>query len=1104
MNLRLLLITLLVVSLGAAVAAPVFWFSGTEEIEKRSVSSGIDDTDPDLPAGLKIDKEQYLRLRNEQLFYLRGLDTAKIDSRSRAIREMESEEAAMANTVSPQVFARSWKPLGPAPIPVNANTSYSGRVSAIAVDPTDANIVYVGTAQGGLYRSLNGGMNWTPLLDNALTMAIGAIAIAPSDRTTVFVGTGEPEFSADSFFGVGIYRISNANTTPVVAGPFNAGSGGGDVFSGRAISEIIIHPTDPNIIFASSVSGIAGIGGSVTGLVLPNAGIFRSTNAMSGSPTFSQLTIQGTGGSSRSVSDLVIEPGNPNRLIAGVVGSGGDGGIYLSTDALAATPTFTRTLTTSDGATLGRVELAAHKDGASGTVTVYAASGTANGTLYKSIDGGATWPTSFANSFCNPQCFYDMAVAVDFTDPNKLFLGGSPTKVFQRSLDGGATFTTNSQTAVNLHVDTQAIAIAPSSPNTIYFGSDGGVWKTTDATATPIVWTTLNRPGFYATQFQGIALHPLLRNYSLGGTQDNGTEYLVPDGSWIRTDGGDGGFAVIDKNATTQTDVVSYHTYFNSSGSQIGFVRATTNAANGDQFWGSFMGCGGVANGINCADAVLFYAPMVGGPNASDSSGSNTLYFGTDHLYRSANRGTTMTDISGPLGVRISAIAVAPQDDNVRLLGTTSGVIFRSVTAGASTTTSNINGPSMPARYIGRTAIDPSNVNVAFVAYNGFGLASGQHIWKTSNLLSGSPIWTAAGIGIPDVPVNAVVIDPANTQTLYAGTDIGVYRSTDGGASWTPFSNGLPRVAVFGMELQDKHRVLRISTHGKGMWEYDLGNKKTIADFDGDARTDISIYRPSDGTWWYQRSFDNVVAAAQFGTAADQVVAADFTGDGKTDLAFWRPSTGQWFIVRSEDNSFYAFPFGATGDIPAPADFDSDGKADAAVFRPATGTWFVLRSSDAQTDIVQFGTAGDKPVPADYDGDGQADVAIFRPNGANGAEWWAMRSSAGLMALQFGSSTDNAVTGDYTGDGKADVAFFRPSTGSWFVLRSEDFSYYAFPFGTAGDVAVPGDYDGDSRTDAGVFRPSNATWFLNRSTTGVQITAFGLATDRPVPNAGVQ
>ncbi len=278
---------------------------------------------------------------------------------------------------------------------------------------------------------------------------------------------------------------------------------------------------------------------------------------------------------------------------------------------------------------------------------------------------------------------------------------------------------------------------------------------------------------------------------------------------------------------------------------------------------------------------------------------------------------------------------------------------------------------------------------------------------------------------------------------------------------------------------------------------------RTRFDYDGDGKTDLSIFRPAPGEWWINRSSTSQTFAVQFGQSTDKIAPADYSGDGKTDIAFWRPSTGQWFILRSEDSSFYAFPFGTSGDVPVPADYDGDGKADAAVFRESSLTWFISKSSGG-TDIIGFGAAGDKPVVGDYDGDGKADIAIFRPNGANGAEWWIRRSSNGsVFVLQFGVATDKPVQGDFTGDGKTDVAVFRPANGNWFILRSEDFSFFAFPFGTNGDVPVAGDYDGDGKFDAAVFRPSSNTWFVQRSTAGTLIQTFGIAGDLPTPNAFV-
>lgn len=276
---------------------------------------------------------------------------------------------------------------------------------------------------------------------------------------------------------------------------------------------------------------------------------------------------------------------------------------------------------------------------------------------------------------------------------------------------------------------------------------------------------------------------------------------------------------------------------------------------------------------------------------------------------------------------------------------------------------------------------------------------------------------------------------------------------------------------------------------------------KVPFDFDGDGKSDLSIYRANAGQWWYKRSGNNVVNAANFGAATDVIVPGDYTGDGKADVTIWRPSTGEWFVLRSEDGSFYSFPFGTTNDIPVPADYDGDGKTDAAVFRPSNSTWYVLRSGGGVT-ATTFGANGDRPVPGDHDGDGKTDVGIFRPS--NG-QWWHLRSSDnGVRAVTFGAASDRAFAGDFTGDNKADHMLYRPSTREWFILRSENSSFYGFVFGANGDIAAPGDFDGDGKLDPAVFRPSTGNWFINGSTSGVVTAQFGANGDNPVPSAYVR
>ena len=279
-----------------------------------------------------------------------------------------------------------------------------------------------------------------------------------------------------------------------------------------------------------------------------------------------------------------------------------------------------------------------------------------------------------------------------------------------------------------------------------------------------------------------------------------------------------------------------------------------------------------------------------------------------------------------------------------------------------------------------------------------------------------------------------------------------------------------------------------------------IASRKASFDYDGDGKSDVSVFRSSDNVWYLNRSQAGFTSF-QFGAAGDILTPADFTGDGKTDVAVFRPSIGTWFVLRSEDNTFYGTAFGTSGDIPAPGDYDGDGKADLAVYRPGQGTWFLQRSTAGFLG-VQFGIAEDKPAIGDYDGDGKNDISLYRPSTGI---WYRINSSNGsFFGVQFGVTSDKIVPADYTGDGKTDVAVWRPSNGTWYVLRSEDLSFYAAQFGAASDMPAPGDYDGDGKADIAVWRPgAQGILYAQGSTSGFAATPWGTTGDRPTENAFV-
>jgi hypothetical protein len=274
---------------------------------------------------------------------------------------------------------------------------------------------------------------------------------------------------------------------------------------------------------------------------------------------------------------------------------------------------------------------------------------------------------------------------------------------------------------------------------------------------------------------------------------------------------------------------------------------------------------------------------------------------------------------------------------------------------------------------------------------------------------------------------------------------------------------------------------------------------KTGFDYDGDRKSDISVYRTSTGAWYLQQSLIGLLGV-QFGISTDKIVPADFDGDGKTDIAVYRPSLGTWFIINSSSQTFQYAVFGIGEDLPVPADYDGDGRADIAVFRPSTGTWYYQNSGSGTFTGVQFGAVGDKPTVGDFDGDGRADLAVFRPS--TGA-WYRVYSGTGAVSGQeFGFSTDLTTPADYDGDGRTDVAVYRPSLGYWFINLSATSTFYAYPFGLNDDIPAPGDFDGDGKADLCVFRPSDGNWYrINSSNSGFVAFQFGANGDKPTQTA---
>jgi hypothetical protein len=268
---------------------------------------------------------------------------------------------------------------------------------------------------------------------------------------------------------------------------------------------------------------------------------------------------------------------------------------------------------------------------------------------------------------------------------------------------------------------------------------------------------------------------------------------------------------------------------------------------------------------------------------------------------------------------------------------------------------------------------------------------------------------------------------------------------------------------------------------------------RSRADYDGDGKTDLSIFRPSDGNWWIARSTGGIDVVT-WGVSGDTPTPGDFDGDGKADHGIFRPTPGaspDFYLIQSNGFVFTTISWGDPGDKPVIGDYDGDGKDDVSVYRASDTTWYTVKSTGG-LDFVQYGQSGDVAVPGKYDADNKTDRAVYR----NG-QWLVANSTGGTMIANWGEPGDILVPADYDGDDRDDVAVWRPTTGFWYIRRSSNFNFDVFSWGVNGDVPAPGDFDGDGRDDPAVWR--GGTWWVIGSTQGFWQSNWGVPGDIPIP-----
>ncbi|UXI69080.1 WD40/YVTN/BNR-like repeat-containing protein [Tahibacter amnicola] len=738
------------------------------------------------PAFGRIDREEgeaeQIEQRQRWFIQTRGLERQP-DAGERRAAAMASQRTALRAGVPPLISAgERWESVGPNAMSMLSWTMglVAGRTTSLSVRPGNDNVLYLGTAAGGLWKSTNAGATWTRLSDVLDSPSIGAVlanAGAGSAPDDVWVGTGEAYAGGcGGYFGQGIYHSTDGGAT------FTPRNGSGSTALNLSfINAIARHPANTQTL-------LVGGSGKCTGGSSSGSGVYRTTD---GGATWTRVISTGNS------MDIVFHPGNGNIAYAAVNGSG----VHKSTDGGV---TWT-VLAGGMPASASNVRLAMAP---SDSNTLYALAGSPVG-LYKTTDAGATW-TKVNAAACEGQCSYNLAVDVHPTDPNRVLVGTIRPAL---STDGGVTLTTLTTTwgsAQKVHQDIHIVRFSRSNGSRLWIGSDGGLWRSEDQ---GVNYTNLNA-GLHITQFYDIALDVRSPDRIYGGSQDNSSEVRNGSNVWAVTMvSGDGFMNASEPGAGADNGKNVY---------QTSYPQANKPAISRSSNFGAPSSFGGLAKtGISDGEPFPWVTPLV--------VTKGTLFAGSNFVYRAAtsqtNSAFTWTKMSpnlsgdGSNSISVLSQPAAAGTSPLRLYaGTSNGKLWRTTDALAASPTWTDITAGYPGGRPSDIALTPGNDDVIYVTRSAFG---GSKLYKSTN---GGSTWSAAGTGLPDVPANSVVVDTVNTQRVFVGTDIGVYESTDGGASFRPLMLGLPPgTVVVDLEISASPHVLVAGTYGSGAWKLTFG-----------------------------------------------------------------------------------------------------------------------------------------------------------------------------------------------------------------------------------------------------------------------------------------